>query len=472
MKRSLLFAGLIALLVGCQAEDIPAIRLSDAALTFKGAENSPVVIKVYTSAPEPWEATAEASWVSITDVTSTSFAICVKDNESEEARVADVCIRAGKAENRVSVRQMGKDHTFARYRSYPNCEAVVMSPSGKYVGMYDYDWDENDNTVQYAIIIDVATDKKTVLGPYPRELYTFISVCCISDEGDLIIATENKGNYRFTLNEEIMEIVPPAGFTKRPEISQVAVDGTMVGWSGKGGVSYPFKWVNGEAIELPKPELNYRNGPIGDVQARGISADGRIIYGTTWDNFDFGMIYWDENGDVHYVGEDVRYCRTVDRPKGDGTSVKYNLCDGLWCTSTNTCVSPNGKYIAGTFRRESMDEQGGIGEVNCPAFFNTETQKTVLFEELFDGCGVSATSDGLGFATNSSLGPTGGYVVDIEQGIVLGNTLDWIYANYGIRLQAGYILYMPDTKDRFLGAMMMTDGPALMGVNWYVGPER
>lgn len=52
MKRSLLFAGLIALLVGCQAEDIPAIRLSDAALTFKGAENSPVVIKVYTSAPE------------------------------------------------------------------------------------------------------------------------------------------------------------------------------------------------------------------------------------------------------------------------------------------------------------------------------------------------------------------------------------------------------------------------------------
>lgn len=71
MKRSLLFAGLIALLVGCQAEDIPAIRLSDAALTFKGAENSPVVIKVYTSAPEPWEATAEASWVSITDVTST-----------------------------------------------------------------------------------------------------------------------------------------------------------------------------------------------------------------------------------------------------------------------------------------------------------------------------------------------------------------------------------------------------------------
>lgn len=78
----------------------------------------------------------------------------------------------------------------------------------------------------------------------------------------------------------------------------------------------------------------------------------------------------------------------------------------------------------------------------------------------------------MGFATDSSLGPTGGYVVDIEQGIVLGNTLDWIYANYGIRLQAGYILYMPDTKDRFLGAMMMTDGPALMGVNWYVGPER
>src|SRR5699024_5404612 len=119
-------------------------------------------------------------------------------------------------------------------------------------------------------------------------------------------------------------------------------------------------------IELPKPTLNYRDEPIGDVQAAGISADGRIIYGTTWDNRDFGLEYWDENNEVHYVGEDVRYCRAVDRPDGYGGTYKYNLCDGMWTSATKTNISPNGKYIAGTYRVESLVEgnESEVTEVN------------------------------------------------------------------------------------------------------------
>ena len=37
---------------------------------------------------------------------------------------------------------------------------------------------------------------------------------------------------------------------------------------------------------------------------------------------------------------------------------------------------------------------------------------------------------------------------------------------------SGYITYMPDSRDRFLGAMLFTGGPVVEGINWYVGPAR
>ncbi len=53
--------------------------------------------------------------------------------------------------------------------------------------------------------------------------------------------------------------------------------------------------------------------------ARGISADGSIIYGTSWENSDFGMLYWVNNGAKNtekpkWVGEDVRELATGKRP--------------------------------------------------------------------------------------------------------------------------------------------------------------
>ena len=256
--------------------------------------------------------------------------------------------------------------------------------------------------------------------------------------------------------------------------NQPGVGGRYDGRLGKqGSVSSPFKWVDGVAEELPKPELNYRDEPIGDVQARGISADGRIIYGTTWDNRDYGLVYWDENGEVHYVGEDVRYCRPVDRPDGYGGTYKYNLCDGMWTSATKTNVSPNGKYIAGTFRREALEEgaESSVVETNYPAFFNTETGKTVIFEELVGGGGVAATSDGLGFTVDDTFGSSSGMVVDIENGVVLGDALEWIQENYGIIVPSGYITYMPDSKGPVpRGGCCGLGGAAVQGVNWYVAP--
>ena len=476
VRAALPFACAAMLLTGCTTPgetDTQYIRLSDAVCSFQGADNRPVTVEVHAN-PAEWKAEASASWVTISDVTATSLTVEVIDNDTEGTREAEITVTSGVAEAAIRIVQVAKDYVFPRYRCHPEFQyGTAMSPSGRYAGGFYWEYDDERNLNCYPVVIDVATGEWTELGPYPQTLFSLFSTSCISDYGDLVIATENDGNVMFRLDGSYEEFKTPAGFTSNPQISQVAADGTWVGWCSKDGTSYPVKWVDGVAVELPKPALNYRDEPIGDVQARGISADGRIVYGTTWDNYDFGMVYWDEAGEVHYVGEDVRYCRPIEIPDGYGGTYKYNLCDGMWTSATNTNVSPNGKYIAGIYRVESWsDEEQTVEETNYPAFYNTETGKTVIFEELVGGGGVSATSDGLGFTADSVVAASSGMVVDIDDGTVIGSMVEWIRDNYGIIIPSGYLTYMPDSGDRFFGAMLSAAGPVVEGVNWFVCPER
>ncbi len=475
VRAALLLLCAAVVLTGCEnpgESETQYIRVSDAACTFKGMDNQPVTIEVYSS-PTAWDVEALASWVTIAGETETSFTIQVADNESDEERMAQVIVTAGKAEKTIDIIQVAKDYTFPRYRFMSQFQyGTPMSPTGKWAGGF-YSVSEDGELNQYAVIIDLETDEWIEHGPYPMELLGLFQTMCISDNGELFIATERDATVMFDLDGNHVEIEAPAGFTGTPSISQVSADGVWVGWCSKNGTSYPLKWVNGVAEELPRPELNYRGEEIGDVQARGISADGRIIYGTTWDNLDFGMVYWDETGTVRYVGEDVHKLTPVERPDGYGGTYDYNLANGMWTTATNTNVSPNGKWIAGTYREESLSDDGQeVYESNWPAFYNTETHKTVIFTELSGGGGVSATSDGIGFTADSTFGPSSGYVVDIENGVVLGSAVEWIESEYGILIPSGYITYLPDSKDRLLGAALWTGGASLEGVNWYIGPAR
>ena len=475
LRAALPFACAAMLLTGCETGKMTGtqyIRLSDASCAFMGSGNLPAVVEVHAN-PAEWKAEASASWVTISDVTATSFTVEVADNDTDGTRETEITVTAGAAERAVRIVQVAQDYAFPRYRYYPEFYSICMSPGGVYVGGFYKEYDEDGNSIVCPVVIDVETEEWHRLGPYPNSLLTLFETACVGDNGDLVIATENDGCVKFDLDGNYELLKAPAGFTGNPQISQVSSDGILVGWSAKNGTSYPFKWVDGEAVELPKPALNYRDEPVGDVQARGISADGRIIYGTTWDNYDFGLIYWDEAGEVHYVGEDVRYCRPIEIPDGYGGTTKYNLCDGMWTSATNTNVSPNGKYIAGTYRVESWsDAEQEVREANYPAFYDTETGKTVIFRELAGGGGVSATSDGLGFTADATMAASSGMVVDIDSGMVFGSAQEWIRDNYGIIIPGGYLTYMPDSGDRFFGAMLSTGGPVVEGVNWFVGPER
>ena len=280
VRAALPFACAAMLLTGCTTPgetDTQYIRLSDAVCSFQGADNRPVTVEVHAN-PAEWKAEASASWVTISDVTATSLTVEVIDNDTEGTREAEITVTSGAAEAAIRIVQVAKDYVFPRYRCHPEFQyGTAMSPSGRYAGGFYWEYDDESNLNCYPVVIDVATGEWTELGPYPQTLFSLFSTSCISDYGDLVIATENDGNVMFRLDGSYEEFKTPAGFTSNPQISQVAADGTWVGWCGKDGTSYPVKWVDGVAVELPKPALNYRDEPIGDVQARGISADGRIV---------------------------------------------------------------------------------------------------------------------------------------------------------------------------------------------------
>ena len=399
------------------------VRLSDAACTFLASDNTQKSIEVTASGA--WQADAGASWLTV-ERQDDYLLLAAADNDSGMERVTEIVITSGSATAGIKVIQMAPESTIYRYRVLKTFDmGAVMSKNGRYVGGNIKELLPDETWENYPTIIDLETDEWIQLGPYPNSLFNIELPFAISDEGTIFFLDANTS--------------------------------ACVGFNLAGDYFLP---ANAEGHEL-----------LPSVQS--ISADGRIVYGTTWDNLDFGMVYWDEAGEVHYVGEDVRYCRPVERPDGHGGTFTYNLCDGMWTTATNTNVSPNGKYIAGTYRIESLSADGfEKNERNYPAFYNTETQKTVVFDDLPGGGALSATSDGLGFTADSTFGPSSGKVVDIENGIVLGSALEWIESTYGIRIPSGYITYMPDSKDRFLGAMLYTGGPVVEGINWYVGPAR
>ena len=223
-------------------------------------------------------------------------------------------------------------------------------------------------------------------------------------------------------------------------------------------------------------ELNYRNEPHSmGIIARGISADGSIAYGTIWDNLDFGMVYWDKEGNVHYVGEDVRTVTTVQRADGYGGTYDYNIVNGMISWAGTYQASPSGKYIAGTYREESISENGEtINESYWPAFFNTETKKTRVFSEFGDGCGMTATDDGIGFIGTPSVFTTAGAVVNIETGEHLGSIQEWVMDRYGLYLPAaGFVQYVIPTGEPGSEFILWGISPdsTVSEPNWYLAPN-
>ena len=371
------------------------------------------------------------------------------DNADGMERTTTISITAGQAEQTITVIQLSDDSLPMRFRKLAEFHSAVISPNGKWVGGYYSYAEEGDAALYRIIFIDLETDERIELGPYPESLMFLTSVECMTDTGILYAVDANGGMKAFDVNEQnYYEVEVPEVDAATLGLGNVSADGTFwVGWAMVNSHYRPYVCENGTATMLPLPEKDFRDVPYDgddfDLMARGFSEDHSIIYGTTWDNKDFGMIYWDADRNVHFVGEDVRKVTTIQRPDGYGGTYDYNIVDGMISWAGQYQISPNGRWIAGTFRTETaVDDGNSIEQAFSPAFYDVENNKTYIMSEYGDGSGMVVTDDGIGFIGTPSLYTSSCQVVKIETGESLGTLQQYILDLYGIYMPSGYLVYL------------------------------
>ena len=280
---------LLSCLSGCTKteETFHYVNLSQVACSFLGEGNQPLEITVKAS-PAAYEATPGATWVKATQSEDGKVLILtVDDNDTGAERSTTVTIAAGEALQTIQVNQLPKDSAIARYRKLDTFQmGAAMSPSGKYAGGFTVSIAPDDSYLFTPTIVDLETGEVYEFGPFPGSLYYLMQTMAITNQG-LLFISDGGGQIAIDLTGNIFIPEAPAGFTSKPEIQGTSADGVYwVGYAredaiGK-GLCKPLLWTDGVAQELPLPDLNYRNEEIWyGVMARGISANGKIIYGTS-----------------------------------------------------------------------------------------------------------------------------------------------------------------------------------------------
>ena len=480
MKKNLFLGGILAfcaaaVLTGCTTgteETLQYVNLSQVSCSFLGEGNQPLVIEVKAS-PATWEATPGATWVKVERTDDRTLTVTVDDNDTGAERSTTIAIVADQASQEIRVNQLAKDNEFARFRKLDTFQmGAAMSPSGKYAGGFTASIAPDDSWQYSPTIVDLETGEVYEFGPYPESLHYLTQTMAITDQGLLFISDGfHGGQIAIDLTGNIF-IPEAAGYTNKPEVSQTSSDGKY--WVGyiQAGMLKPLLWTEGTVAELPMPALNYRNEEFwAGVLARGISANGEIIYGTSWENDDCGMLYWKNNGttveEPRWVGDDIRRLTPVIIEDWMG-EYEYNLVDGCICTAETTKVSPSGKWIATTYRKEEVGSDGFIAYVQRPAFYNTETETTTVVEDYGEATGMHVTDDGIAFIGIGTMFITEGKVYDLNTGTDLGNMADWVAENYGIIIPGGVIEYISADGRYIFGTSVNALGNGFD--DWYIAP--
>ena len=467
---SALFAGCTT---GPEGTEEHYIKLSDAVCTFTEDGGETQVIDVRAN-PE-WSFESGASWLKVSEGEGSTLVVSADPNTDGE-RSAEITLQAGEATASIRVYQLGFDRMNARYRYLEDLNHAVMSPSGKYVGGFITGLEgENDFTFT-AVIIDLESDERVEIGPYPESLMGLEEAEVMTDQGTLYISDYvNGGCVAFELDGTYYRPEAVPGGYGPTVMQSVSADGSVfVGYAeGDPVTGCMYAPVDGVGTALPLPEKSFRDEEWwAGVMVRGMSADGSVAYGSSWENYDYGMVWWDRDGNVDWVGSDLRKVTTVQREDALGNPVDYNLVDGMICWANQTQISPDGTWIAGTYRTEEFNaESNTVTQVNYPAFFNTETRTTTVFDEYVGYVALHVTDEGLGMIGLQGLGVTSGSVVDVKSKTLLGSMSEWIQERYGIYVSGGVLTYVtPDAKSVFGYTLEIQENGQPYTVYWYIAP--
>ena len=217
------------------------IKVDDAELSFLADDSRSVTVGV-RAYPAEWSVESDASWIRYTE-SEGAVAITVAPNTGDAERKGVITVTAGQARQEIGVWQLGQSgFDGARYRLlddlYGNC---LISPNGRYAGGYYLDYDENDHTIYFPVIIDIATDERVVFGPFPKSMFSFSDAMAITSQGTLFLDDGVGGGVvGFTLDGDYFSTEVAPGFKSRTVITGSSLDGSvMVGYgTGSPAVSY------------------------------------------------------------------------------------------------------------------------------------------------------------------------------------------------------------------------------------------
>lgn len=418
-------------------------------------------LTVTIDASGQYEVMPGASWLTVSAQAADSFTLTAAENPEKSTRSTTVTVTCGAAKSDIRIVQLMQESDY-RYRRL-TVHGAAISPSGRYIVT---NTDEIRDGVEGSVL--------QLIDPYTTEIVatTYIpsyvsGMSTVTDDG---LAFGDLGSitaYSFDIRTGDYAIIPvPDSGT--PMISNVSADGTK--WAGsvaKGETYTPTLWTDGVPAYLPVPEADYRGGNITNrILARGISADGNVVYGNTWVGLDMGMLYW-KDGQVDWVGKDLRKLLPV--VLEDGT--EQTLVNGMTCTADPYNISETGKYIGGTYTQEIDPDtnQAASSVMSCPAFYNTETGETTLFEEFPGAGGFACRDNGLAVIIPSMSIGAASTLVNIETKETLGSYQDYILEHFGIILPAGSVdLIAGENNDVFFG---MEPG-ILANWWWYSAPKK
>ncbi len=420
------------------------ISIDPKTVAFKAQDNEAQTINVVCDAE--WTATPSDQWITVTPGEG-SFTVTAADNGTTAPKEGTVTVAAEGYDSAVLTVTQEAAESYYRYFSELLPFSMAMSPSGRYVAGLRQEV-EGDNFTYFPFIMDLATGEEHHLDGIPDTLFEMEDPNCVTDQGLVYYSHGITHTVMVDLDNTHTDMPVFEGYKYAPNVYGTSADGSIFVCSASRyneavGTSHsiPLKVVDGIPSELEFPNVSFRGNPVKQacgIIMRGCSLDGSVCWGTDWQGFDGGLCYWtnDDGNKFHWVGEEDghRYART--ETGWDPIKEKdcdYYLIDGVQGWGSARYMSPNGKWIAGLYSEEKLedDRMTTVKTMRVPYFFDIVNKKGYKLEQYPDHTGVAVTDDGIGFVCAADQASST-IVVDAITGEKIGDLVDWIQTNYNI----------------------------------------
>lgn len=448
------------------------LNLSSYSYTFTADSENTLTLNIDSSADWSYDLN-ESSWVKLESQGTASVTISVEENSDTDKRQETITFTNEHGITaKIRIAQLGieDENEYADFYINDAYSVVYMSPLGRCIAYVEEEVissTETSEVFEYrAILVDLTTGKKTItmVSNDPFEL------CAVSDNGVVVVDFyANSGETFYYQDGQIIELSVPAGYNY-VKIDAISSDGSiMVGHvTAPGNYSWAVKWVSGDLQILGKPELDLDGLTMDQVFARTCSADGSMVYGTTYNYPNFMVVYWDDNNEMHYAAENLLEVVKSD-PWDDywGNTYVDIAISGASNGYNPYFISPNGKYICFKYQKTRLTGNGTYTQGFTPVFYDRETS-TLLSDMGVDGGVQSITDDGIGFYTTPSYGASAGYAYDTNTDTRY-SAADWISTNFGIEVPSGsMIIKAGENNKSLLGMSAVTTGLGVQYKYWVI----